>query len=756
MTIFSKPVKSLACALALSGCISYTTPVQGRLLRAAEVVAPRKSTFKDIGDSPPSSLHKWFSGDHRTNDEDFLGETDNPDLFDVIGLDCSASDAEIAKTVKKAVLRHHPDKGGNPADFRAAKVARKVFTDQKLKEGYLYLRDINAHFRKKDVDCKKKKAERDAAEAEEAARRAEEEAAAAADEQVDKDQSDKASTEPTIPIREQYSRCFENRSGRVRNQYTSAHAFQTCTRPDAEALEKLHFATATPEDLVEALLTLKVKPLKAWLENFGLLKVCTGMSKREMVEELVLKDGERFKSVLNLNFFRNVGEAESEWRKMELWALEEATKEERAKAAVDKVAREKREAHITKMQDERFAHERERMAAAEKERLAKQEQREKELAEQKRREAEEQERLAKEKAEKDKEAEEWEGLAEAWEGIEKAVDDRRRAVKVGDEVALGVDPKFCKIPSLQKKMKDLKKLVLKGRIEEVHDDGKYYTINFDKEDKEDKHISSLKTKLEKYYYVNYSSSYEKLKDVNIRWEFYGDAETYKSEKTIGIYFVRQYFVNGKPKMRSEPVPETDEVDSEESAFPFMQNAAPGKKASSAEKASPSTAEEASEKTTSDEKANQKTPASDRTPYGGFDVRMSKDQILKLKLKVNAEFSLKSKTFKKSMSGKPGIRINREFFPLEREHLGEIFNEIALDGSVAGEEPQFNITHVILEKKAKRRRRKNRTNVKVNNFDELVQKLGHGNCVGVVVKLNPKLNPEADEFVPEFGKHYRRS
>ena len=54
---------------------------------------------------------------------------DDDDLYDVLGVDESATPAEIKKAYRKASLKHHPDKGGDTQIFKQVTAAYEVLSD---------------------------------------------------------------------------------------------------------------------------------------------------------------------------------------------------------------------------------------------------------------------------------------------------------------------------------------------------------------------------------------------------------------------------------------------------------------------------------------------------------------------------------------------------------------------------------------------------------------------------------------------------
>ena len=51
------------------------------------------------------------------------------DYFNILGVDANASDDEIKKSYKKLAMKHHPDRGGNQAEFQKIQEAYDVLTN---------------------------------------------------------------------------------------------------------------------------------------------------------------------------------------------------------------------------------------------------------------------------------------------------------------------------------------------------------------------------------------------------------------------------------------------------------------------------------------------------------------------------------------------------------------------------------------------------------------------------------------------------
>ena len=50
-------------------------------------------------------------------------------MYEVLGLDKGASEADIKKAYRKLAMKHHPDKGGDPEQFKKIQAAYDLLSD---------------------------------------------------------------------------------------------------------------------------------------------------------------------------------------------------------------------------------------------------------------------------------------------------------------------------------------------------------------------------------------------------------------------------------------------------------------------------------------------------------------------------------------------------------------------------------------------------------------------------------------------------
>ena len=64
------------------------------------------------------------------------GPVDNTGYYKELGVEKSASSAEIKKAYRKLAVKHHPDKGGDPEKFKNITEAFECLSDEEKRELY--------------------------------------------------------------------------------------------------------------------------------------------------------------------------------------------------------------------------------------------------------------------------------------------------------------------------------------------------------------------------------------------------------------------------------------------------------------------------------------------------------------------------------------------------------------------------------------------------------------------------------------------
>lgn len=57
-------------------------------------------------------------------------------LYEILGIDKTAADADVKKAFRKAALQHHPDRGGNADTFKDVNRAYEVLSDPEKRKIY--------------------------------------------------------------------------------------------------------------------------------------------------------------------------------------------------------------------------------------------------------------------------------------------------------------------------------------------------------------------------------------------------------------------------------------------------------------------------------------------------------------------------------------------------------------------------------------------------------------------------------------------
>lgn len=77
-----------------------------------------------------------FGGMHGHGGPEDEGEVDTERLYEVLGVEKTASAAEIKKAFRKGAMKHHPDKGGDEAKFKEVSKAYEILGDEEKRKLY--------------------------------------------------------------------------------------------------------------------------------------------------------------------------------------------------------------------------------------------------------------------------------------------------------------------------------------------------------------------------------------------------------------------------------------------------------------------------------------------------------------------------------------------------------------------------------------------------------------------------------------------
>lgn len=71
-----------------------------------------------------------------SDDGSGASEVDNKQLYEVLGLESSATPDQIKARYRKLVMQHHPDKGGDANKFKEINAANEILSDPEKRKIY--------------------------------------------------------------------------------------------------------------------------------------------------------------------------------------------------------------------------------------------------------------------------------------------------------------------------------------------------------------------------------------------------------------------------------------------------------------------------------------------------------------------------------------------------------------------------------------------------------------------------------------------
>jgi DnaJ family protein A protein 2 len=77
-----------------------------------------------------------FGGHSASEHEESPGDVDNKEFYEILGVEQNASQDEVKKAYRKKVIKAHPDKGGDPEDFKKLQAAYEVISSPEKREIY--------------------------------------------------------------------------------------------------------------------------------------------------------------------------------------------------------------------------------------------------------------------------------------------------------------------------------------------------------------------------------------------------------------------------------------------------------------------------------------------------------------------------------------------------------------------------------------------------------------------------------------------
>lgn len=77
-----------------------------------------------------------FHGAHGEQEDSSPGEVDNKEFYEILGVESTASQDDVKKAYRKKVIKAHPDKGGDPEEFKKLQAAYEVISNPEKRDIY--------------------------------------------------------------------------------------------------------------------------------------------------------------------------------------------------------------------------------------------------------------------------------------------------------------------------------------------------------------------------------------------------------------------------------------------------------------------------------------------------------------------------------------------------------------------------------------------------------------------------------------------